>query len=220
MNWKKKYVTVTLTECFLFGTNLVLLGSVYGQYIKIDSQNLLLDELSSKLVDLQNSFSGLEQKMLLEKSEIVLIEKLVEDKTQFFLSSGFYHWCFYVLLLMIACYSGCYLYAKILNISIWTFLPKITVPSIFLPFLEKKEFFEFILGEFTVRLNVINGNVVSSEAKHLSDMTYQSLEDLLTNKQDFSKEVMNQTSKLYLDPEVASAVVTHCETLSSVFSGV
>lgn len=84
--------------------------------------------------------------------------------------------------------------------------------------MEKKEFFEFILGEFTIRLKVKNGNIVLSEAKHISDMVYSPLEDLLHTKPDFSKEVINETSSLFLDAETAISTVNHMETLSSVFS--
>ena len=84
--------------------------------------------------------------------------------------------------------------------------------------MEKKEFLEFILGEFTIRLKIKNGDVVSSEAKHLSDMIYRPLEDLLNSKSGLSKEVLDQTSSLFSDPELAHTVASQSETLGNVFS--
>jgi hypothetical protein len=192
---------------------------------------LILEEFSLKLADLQSSFNGLEQKMLFEKQGMVLAEKAVEENTQLFINSGLYRWCVYVLLVIIAYYLGCYLYAQFLNVSIWTFLPKIPVPCKFLPFLEKEEFFEFILGEFTIRLKVNNGNVIFSEAKNLSEMCYKPLEDLLNSKSDVTKDIVEQTSSLFLDPApvtaaatngldpgAVTAAATNAEILNSVFS--
>ena len=92
------------------------------------------------------------------------------------------------------------------------------MPSKFLPFLEKREFFEFMLGEFAIRINIENDNVVSSQAKHLSDMAYKPLEEFLRIKPDISKEVLEQGSKLFLNPDVASAVTSSSNTLENIFS--
>ena len=96
-------------------------------------------------------------------------------------------------------------------------MPKISVPSKLFSFFEKQEFIEFILGEFTIRLKIKNGNVIFSEAKHLSDMGYRPLEELLSTKLNFSKEVINQGNSLLSNPEVI-ATATQSEALNSVFS--
>lgn len=97
-------------------------------------------------------------------------------------------------------------------------MPKIPVPHKFLSFFQKQEFIEFILGEFTIRLKIKNGNVIASEGKHLSDMSFSPLEDLLNTKLNLSREVIDQTSSLFTNSEVVAAATIHSETLNSVFS--
>jgi hypothetical protein len=177
----------------------------------------MLSELTSNFIEFQTTLKNLEQKISLEKQNMILPEKILENNPEFFINSGLYRWCIYALLLIIAYYLGYYLYAKILKISIWTILPKIAVPYKFLNFFEKQEFLEFILGEFTIRLKIKNGNVIFSEGKHLSDMIYRPLEELLSTKSNLSTEVMNQGSSLLSNPELI-ATATNGEALNSVFS--
>jgi len=73
------------------------------------------------------------------------------------------------------------------------------------------------LGEFTIRLKIKNGNVIFSEGKHLSDMIYRPLEELLSTKSNLSTEVMNQGSSLLSNPELI-ATATNSEALNSLFS--
>ena len=90
MNKKENYITFTFTECFSFIINIVLLFFVYTQHREIDNQNLMLNELSLKLAELQNNLNNLEQKLVLHKKDVVLSEKIVEEKTEFLINSGLY----------------------------------------------------------------------------------------------------------------------------------
>ena len=65
MNKKERIIRVNVMEAILCFTNLLSLGIVYWQNHNINIQNVVLEEVSFKLADLQTKYIDLEQRVLL-----------------------------------------------------------------------------------------------------------------------------------------------------------
>jgi len=190
------------------------------QNLQLEKQQEHILELSSQLGELKESFVLLEEKSLLTKET----SGLIVDNSLGILNSNLFYWCVCLLVLIVLVYFASIFYAKVMNFSILSLLPKIEIPYDLIPFVKKSQFFEFIVGEYSIRFSVKEGVVTSVHGKGLDDMEYLPIEELLAKGKFVGTDILARSTEVLSSPgcdlsiKSASASISTVEKLSNTIA--
>ena len=115
------------------------------------------------------------------------------------------------------------LHAKWVGFSFYTLLPKISLPS-FLPFTKTASFFEVLIGDYTIRVSLVDDKVTSILCKALNQMEYLPLERYLIQDPKVAQGISSAISSLndrvtnaLLDPSTIDTTVKVFKSVESVY---
>ena len=116
------------------------------------------------------------------------------------------------------------LQAKWLGFSFYTLLPKISIPFL-LPFTKPPSFFEILLGDYTIRVSLVDDKVTSILCKALTQMEYLPLDRYLIQDPNVAREVVSAISSfggrvnnVLFDPSAVETAVRAFESVESVYN--
>lgn len=116
------------------------------------------------------------------------------------------------------------LQAKWLGFSFYALLPKISIPS-FLPFTKTTSFFEILLGDYTIRVSLVDDKITSILCKALNQMEYLPLDRYLIQDPNVVQGISSAISSLggrvthvLSDPSAIETTVRVFESVGSVYN--
>ena len=212
---------------------------IWQQNTQIKDQKSLIDKIfltsgkiQEKLEKLENSAKSIGQPEIPVSAEMYSSMSMVHVK-----------WFVVVVVVAVSVFYTYVFYSKLLNLTLLSFLPQWNIPLDWLPYLKKNSFFECILGEYSLRINISGKTVSSIEGKHLEDLSYQPLEELLRKSTSAAADILAgaskvlsvgdpssssnsvastsslaETSPLFFEPGIAEGVVASSDALASILS--
>jgi len=188
---EKDKKTLNYTEPFLFVTNILTLMLAWKQNTEMFIQKELLGKTVIEFSKVQEKLDKMEilSKTVKVKSINVVDSDVIASEV------NVVKWLMIALIVVLSAYSVYVLYMKWIGFSFAALLPKIDIPLDWLPYINQKNFFECILGEFTIRFNISGKKVDKIEAKHLEDLCYKPLEDILSSNSSVCKNLVRDATE-------------------------
>lgn len=209
---------VNLTS-FLFAVpNFLSLWVLYQQKNQIEAQQKLIEKMTDEIFELRKNLLDFEKNLTVFQNEIPIVPEKID------IHNPVIHRIILVLLTgLLSWYIFTILQAKWLGFSFYTLLPKISIPS-FLPFTKTTSFFEVLLGDYTIRVSLVDDKVTSILCKALNQMEYLPLERYLIQDPKVAQGISSAISSLndrvtnaLLDPSTIDTTVKVFKSVESVY---
>lgn len=179
------------SELLLWLTNLATLILLWSQNVKITAFNEKLLAMSLNNEQMKHKLQFIEKA---EKHTIIV--KNVSQVNDVSLLK----WLLIALVFAISLYCAYLAYIKWMGFSFISLLPDL--PLGWVPFLKKSDFFECILGDYTLRINLSSNKINSIQAKHINELGYKPLEDVLEKSGDISGHLISNATRLLVDVKI------------------
>ena len=213
--------TLNYIEPFLWLTNMLTIILVWKQNIELRIQKELLEKTVFEFNKIQEKLEKMET--LSKTFEAKPIN--VVDHAAVASEVNILKWLIILLIIALSAYSVYVLYMKWLGFSFTSLLPKINIPIDWLPFMNQKNFFECILGDYTLRFNISGKTVDSVEVKHIEDLSYKPLEDILNKHPSACENLLTEATEVLKKTEDAipvalESVQNPAEVVQTLLNGI
>lgn len=211
---------VILTSFLFVVPNFLALHVLYQQKIQIETQQKLIEKMTDEifelrkiLLDFEKNLTFLQNDTLIAPEKIDLINNQVLHRLIIALLAALLSWHIFTIL-----------QAKWLGFSFCALLPKISIPS-FLPFTKTDSVFEILLGDYTLRVSLVDDKITSILCKALNQMEYLPLDRYLIQDPNVVRGVSSAISSLgarvthvLSDPSAVETTVRVFESVESVYN--
>jgi hypothetical protein len=211
---------VILTSFLWVAPNLLCLYVLHQQKIQIEIQQKLIEKMTDEISELRKIISNFEKNLTLLQNDAP-IEAVKIDLMN---NQVLHRFIIALLAISLSWHIFAILQAKWLGFSFYTLLPKISIPF-FLPVTKPPSFFEILLGDYTIRVSLVNDKVTSILCKALTQMEYLPLDRYLIQDPNVAREVVSAISSfgggvnnVLFDPSGVERAVRVFESVESVYN--